>query len=197
MIFDGMMRNVKKHPSEPHYTPSAQDESIHHEEITQSPQHAQITSPEPIPQSHEQTTSQEPPIPSQSHYVITTPRRITRGTIWISQSIVPLHGADETAFPSGDVRYGEAFPTNTSLDAGQDRENIAKTSAMPHEALLRVTSLVGGEGSMQQKNQELMDICTNLQRQHSLLEEMVQNQDLKITQLKTRIKNLEDNERRK
>nr|GEV56213.1 hypothetical protein [Tanacetum cinerariifolium] len=25
----------------------------------------------------------------------------------------------ETAFPSGDVRYGEAFPTDTSLDAGQ------------------------------------------------------------------------------
>nr|GEY22398.1 retrovirus-related Pol polyprotein from transposon TNT 1-94 [Tanacetum cinerariifolium] len=53
---------------------------------------------------------------------------------------------DETAFPSGDVRYREAFPTDTSLDEGQDRENIAKTSAMPHEALPRVTSLGGGEG---------------------------------------------------
>nr|GEU82927.1 hypothetical protein [Tanacetum cinerariifolium] len=46
----------------------------------------------------------------------------------------------------GDVRYGEAFPTITGLDAGQDRENIAKTSAMPHEASTRVTSLGGGEG---------------------------------------------------
>nr|GEV30017.1 uncharacterized mitochondrial protein AtMg00810-like [Tanacetum cinerariifolium] len=45
-----------------------------------------------------------------------------------------------------DVRYGEAFPTDTSLDADQDRENIAKTSAMPHEALPRVTSLGGGKG---------------------------------------------------
>nr|GFC74396.1 hypothetical protein [Tanacetum cinerariifolium] len=56
-------------------------------------------------------------------------------------SKVPSPGADETAFPSGDV----------SLDASQDRENIVKTSAMPHEALPRVTSLGGGEGIMQQK----------------------------------------------
>nr|GEV54722.1 hypothetical protein [Tanacetum cinerariifolium] len=67
---------------------------------------------------------------------------------------------DKTAFPTRDVRYGEAFPTNTSLDAGHDRENIAKTFAMPHEALPRVTSLGSDEGSMQQKLQELMDICT-------------------------------------
>nr|GEZ23149.1 hypothetical protein [Tanacetum cinerariifolium] len=52
--------------------------------------------------------------------------------------------ADETAFQIGDVRYEEAFPTNTILDAGQDRENIAKTSSIPHEALPRVTSLGGG-----------------------------------------------------
>nr|GEW95419.1 hypothetical protein [Tanacetum cinerariifolium] len=147
MIFDGMMRNVKskgkfliylrtvelfasmlvlqgegsEHPTELHHTPSDQDEPIHHEPITQSPQHAQITSHEPIPQSHKQTTSQEPTIPSQSHSVITTPSRITRG-------------------------YEEVFPTDTSLDTSQDRENIAKTSAMPHEALPRVTSLGGGEG---------------------------------------------------
>nr|GEW85487.1 hypothetical protein [Tanacetum cinerariifolium] len=175
MIFDGMMRNVKskgkflmyprtvelfasmlvphgegsKHPSEPHNTPSNQDKPIHHEQITQSPQHAQ-------------TTSQEPTIPSQSHSVITTPRRITRWTIRISQSKIPLLGADETAFPIGDVRYGEAFPTVTRLDAGHDRKNIAKTYAMPHEASPRVTSLGGGKGSMQQKLQELMDICTSL-----------------------------------
>nr|GEV03255.1 uncharacterized mitochondrial protein AtMg00810-like [Tanacetum cinerariifolium] len=45
-------------------------------------------------------------------------------------------------------RYGEAFPNDTSLDTYQDMENIAKTSTMPHEALPRVTSLGGGEGSM-------------------------------------------------
>nr|GFA11818.1 hypothetical protein [Tanacetum cinerariifolium] len=117
-----------KHPSEPHHTSSDQDEHIHHEQISQSPQ-------------HEQTTSQEPTIPSQSHSVITTPRRITRGTIQISQSKVPSPGADESAFLIGDARYGEAFPTVTRLDARQDREKIAKTSAMPHEVSPRVTSL--------------------------------------------------------
>nr|GEW86095.1 hypothetical protein [Tanacetum cinerariifolium] len=54
---------------------------------------------------------------------------------------------DKTAFPIGDVSYGEAFPTDTGLDAGHDRENISKTSATPYEALPRVTSLGGGEGS--------------------------------------------------
>nr|GEU89247.1 hypothetical protein [Tanacetum cinerariifolium] len=86
---------------------------------------------------------------------------------------------------------------NDEEDAGQDRENIAKTSAMPHEASPRVTSLGGGEGSMQQKLQELMDICTSLQRQHLLMEERVQSQDLEITQLKTRVKTLEDNDKRR
>nr|GEW07353.1 hypothetical protein [Tanacetum cinerariifolium] len=65
----------------------------------------------------------------------------------ISQSKVPSPGADETVFPIRDVRYREAFPTDTSLDAGHDRENIAKTSAMLYEALPRVTALGGGEGS--------------------------------------------------
>nr|GEZ63106.1 hypothetical protein [Tanacetum cinerariifolium] len=65
----------------------------------------------------------------------------------ISQSKVPSPRADETAFPKGDVRYGEAFPTDTSLDASQDKENITKTYVMPHEALPRVTSLGGGKGN--------------------------------------------------
>nr|GEW08975.1 synaptobrevin, longin-like domain protein [Tanacetum cinerariifolium] len=90
------------------------------------------------------------------------PRRITRGTIRIFWSKVPSPGADEIAFPTGDVRYREAFPTVPGLDVGQDMENIAKTSAMPHEALPKATSLSGGEGSMQQKLQELMDMCTSL-----------------------------------
>ncbi|GKC33323.1 hypothetical protein Tco_1040617 [Tanacetum coccineum] len=74
-----------------------------------------------------------------------------------------LDDEDETASPTRDDRHGEAFPIATSLDAGQDRENITKTSAMPHEASPGVTSLGGGEGSMQQKLQELMDMCTHLQ----------------------------------
>ncbi|GKF94016.1 hypothetical protein Tco_0283716, partial [Tanacetum coccineum] len=60
--------------------------------------------------------------------------RLTKGTIRISQSKVPSPGADKIASPSRDDRHREAFPTATSLDAGQDKENIAKTSDMPHEA---------------------------------------------------------------
>ncbi|GKD13930.1 hypothetical protein Tco_1198337 [Tanacetum coccineum] len=125
-----------ENPTEPHHTPSAQYES--------TPQEDQTTSPEPIPQA---TT-----LPSQSHPDISTPRRLTRGAIWISQSKAPTPGADETASPTRDDRHREAFPTATSLDAGQDRENIAKTSAMPHEASPGVTSLGGGEGKSRPRN---------------------------------------------
>ncbi|GJR91623.1 hypothetical protein Tco_0215634 [Tanacetum coccineum] len=73
-------------------------------------------------QQEDQTTSLEPIqpdiiIPSPSHSDISTPRRLTRGTIQISQSKVPLPGADETASPTRDDRHREAFPTATSLDA--------------------------------------------------------------------------------
>ncbi|GKD93187.1 hypothetical protein Tco_1373024 [Tanacetum coccineum] len=138
-----------ENPTEPHYTPSAQYESTH--------QADQTTSSKPI--------QPDITIPSQSHFDISTPRRLTRGTIWISQSKVPLPGADETASPTRDDRHGEAFPTASSLDAGQDRENIAKTSVMPHKSSPRVTSLDGGEGN------------------------------LEITQLKNRVKTLEDNKK--
>ncbi|GKD25340.1 hypothetical protein Tco_1231554 [Tanacetum coccineum] len=83
-----------------------------------------------------------------------TPRKLTRGTIRISQSKVSSPGEDETASLTRDDRHGEAFPTASGLDAGQDRENSAKTSVMPHEASPGVTSLGDGEGSMQQKLQE-------------------------------------------
>ncbi|GKB67787.1 hypothetical protein Tco_0929199 [Tanacetum coccineum] len=152
-----------ENPIEHHHTPSAQYEY--------TPQEDQTTSPEPIPQA---TT-----LPSHYHPNISTPRRLTRGAIRISQSKVPTPGVDETASPTRDDRHGEAFLTATSLDARQDRENIAKTSAMPREAAPRVTSLGGGEGSMQQKLQELMDMCTNLQQQqHFLMEQRIRSQDL-------------------
>ncbi|GKC71942.1 hypothetical protein Tco_1117825 [Tanacetum coccineum] len=61
---------------------------------------------------------QETSIPSQSHTDIPTPRRLTKGTIWIAQSKVPSTGADEPASPLRDDNHEEAFPTATSLDAG-------------------------------------------------------------------------------
>nr|GEV07308.1 hypothetical protein [Tanacetum cinerariifolium] len=71
----------------------------------------------------------------------------------ISESSIRRHlklndKEDETTFPTRDVRYKEDFSTNTSLDTGQDKENIAKTSAIPHEALPRVTSLSCGAANI-------------------------------------------------
>ncbi|GKE06131.1 hypothetical protein Tco_1398149 [Tanacetum coccineum] len=153
-----------ENPTEPHHIPSAQDEP--------TPQHDQTTSQEP--------QQQETTIPSTSPSDIPIHRRLTKGTIRISQPKVPSPGADETTSSSGDDKHREAFPTATSLDAGQDRENIANTFAMPHEASPRVTSLGGGEGSIQQQLTKLMDICTSLQRQHSLMAEKIQSHDLEI-----------------
>ncbi|GJV21144.1 hypothetical protein Tco_1370164 [Tanacetum coccineum] len=99
---------------------------------------------------------------------------------------------DKPASPPRDDSHREAFPTATSLDAGQNRENIPKTFAMPHESSPRVTSLGGDEGSLQLKLNELMDFCTKLQSQHSQMAAKIQSQDLEISQLKTRIKTLED-----
>ncbi|GJT23161.1 hypothetical protein Tco_0893098 [Tanacetum coccineum] len=117
---------------------------------------------------------------------------MTKRAIRISQSKALSPVADETAPPTRGDRYGEAFPTATSLDAGQDRENIPKTSAMPHESFPRVTSLGGDEGSLKQKLKELMEFCTTLQSQQTQMAEKIQSQDLEIKQLKARIQTLED-----
>ncbi|GJW93351.1 hypothetical protein Tco_0173023 [Tanacetum coccineum] len=149
---------------------------------------------EPIPHKTTTLTSSQEPTSQQiltlSH--TPTPRRLTKRAIRIAQSKALIPGADELASPPRDDSHGEAFPTATSLVAGQDRENIPKTSAMPHESSLRVTSLGGDEGNLQLKLNELMDFCTKLQSQHSQMAAKIQSQDLEISQLKTRIKTLED-----
>nr|GEZ59909.1 hypothetical protein [Tanacetum cinerariifolium] len=94
-----------------------------------------------------------------------------------------------------DDNQGEAFPTISGLDAGHDRDNIIKTSALPYESTLRVTSLDADEGSMQQKLQELMDLCTGLQRQQTQMATKIEAQDLEISGLKARIKLLEDKDK--
>nr|GEW73152.1 hypothetical protein [Tanacetum cinerariifolium] len=93
--------------------------------------HIQLTS-EPIPQA---------PTESLTH------RKYTRKAIRIAQSKALSPAADEPASLLRDDRQGEAFPTVSSLDARQDRENIAKTSALPHESSPRVTSLDVDEGT--------------------------------------------------
>nr|GEX06464.1 hypothetical protein [Tanacetum cinerariifolium] len=94
-----------------------------------------------------------------------------------------------------DDRQGEAFLTVSSLDAGQDMKNINKTSALPHESSPRVTSFDADEGTMQQKLQELMELCTSLQRQQSQMAAKIKDQDFEISGLKARVKFLEDKDR--
>ncbi|GJT27830.1 hypothetical protein Tco_0908105 [Tanacetum coccineum] len=130
---------------EPHHTPSTQQVSPPYLTHTSSPHEIQSTPPEA------QTTLQASlphtiNIPSHTP----TPRRMTKRAIWISQSKALSSVADKTAPPTRSDRYGEAFLTATSLDAGQDRENIPKTSAMPHELFPRVTSL-GGDKDLEIK----------------------------------------------
>nr|GEV39051.1 hypothetical protein [Tanacetum cinerariifolium]GEV39846.1 hypothetical protein [Tanacetum cinerariifolium] len=129
-------------PTEPHHTPSPQE---HH-----SPQH---DSP---PLSHP-TIISEPIIQAPTDTL--TPRRLTRRAIRIAQSKAISPAADEPASLSRDDRKRKAFPTVSSLDAGQDRENIAKTSAMPHDSSPKVTSLDADEGNMQQRIHELIKLC--------------------------------------
>nr|GEW88548.1 hypothetical protein [Tanacetum cinerariifolium] len=107
-------------PTEPHHTPSPQE---HH-----SPQH------------------DSPPLSHQAPTETLAPRRFTRRAIRIALSKALSLAAKEPASLLRDDRQGEAFPTVFSLDVGQDRENIAKTSAMPHESSLRVPSLDADEG---------------------------------------------------
>nr|GEV97094.1 ribonuclease H-like domain-containing protein [Tanacetum cinerariifolium] len=119
----------------------------------------------------------------------------------VEKAVYGLHQApkawyDEPASLLRDDRQGEAFPTVSSLDAGHDKENIAKTSALPHESSQRVTSLDADEGSMQQRIHELIDLCTSLQRQQSQMAVKIKDQDLEISGLKARVKSLEEKERR-
>nr|GEV54929.1 hypothetical protein [Tanacetum cinerariifolium] len=118
-------------------------------------------------------------------------KRATR----IAQSKALPTAADEPASLLRDNSQGEAFPTVFGLDAGQDRENIIKTSAFPYESTLMVTSLDADEGSMQQKLQELIDLCTSLQRQQTQMATKINAQDLEISGLKARIKLLEDKDK--
>nr|GEY47783.1 putative ribonuclease H-like domain-containing protein [Tanacetum cinerariifolium] len=99
---------------------------------------------------------------------------------------------DEPASLLRDDRQEEAFPTVYSLDAGQDRENINKTFAVPHESSPRVTSLDADERSTQQRLKELMELCTSLQRQQTQMAAKIKDQDLEISGLKARVKFLED-----
>nr|GEX55188.1 hypothetical protein [Tanacetum cinerariifolium] len=169
-------------PTKPHHTPSPQEQHSPHHDPT-SPSHPTETT-EPIPQTPTETPTETP-----------TLMRYTRRAIRIAQPKALSPAADEHASLLSDDKQRDAFPTVSSLDAGQDRENITKTSTLPYESSPRVTSLDADEGSMQQKLQELMDLCTILQRQQTQMAAKIKDQDLEISGLKTRVKFLEDKDR--
>nr|GEZ38627.1 hypothetical protein [Tanacetum cinerariifolium] len=175
--FDG---EGSANPTEPHHTPSPQEH--HSPQYDSPPPSNQTIIFEPIPQAPTKTLTQ---------------RKYTRRAIRIAQSKALSPAADEPASLSRDDRQREAFPTVSILDAGQDKEKIAKTSALPHESSLRVPSLNADEGSMQQRIHELMDLYTSLQRQQSQMVAKIKDQDLEISGLKARVKSLEDKDRRR
>nr|GEV74105.1 ribonuclease H-like domain-containing protein [Tanacetum cinerariifolium] len=90
-----------------------------------------------------------------------TPRRYTRRAIRIAQSKALSPAADQTASLSKDDRQREAFPTVSSLGAGQDKENIAKTSTLPHESSSRVPSLGVDEGREELKAEKSTKLGSN------------------------------------
>nr|GEX72921.1 RNA-directed DNA polymerase, eukaryota, reverse transcriptase zinc-binding domain protein [Tanacetum cinerariifolium] len=123
-------------PTKPHHTTSPQEQhSPHHD--PSSPSHPTVTT---------KTISQTP---TETPTATPTLRRYTRRAIQIAQSKALSPTADESASLLRDDRQGEAFPTVSSLDARQDRENITKTSALPHESSPRVTSLDTNEGNLE------------------------------------------------
>nr|GFA92332.1 hypothetical protein [Tanacetum cinerariifolium] len=84
----------------------------------------------------------------------------------IAQSSVLPRVADEPASPLRDVSQRKACPTDSGFIADQDRATIAKSSTLPHESALRVTSPSADEGT----------------------------QEVEINRLKARVKLLEDRE---
>nr|GEW23481.1 hypothetical protein [Tanacetum cinerariifolium] len=115
---------------------------------------------------------------------IPTLRQYSRRATRIAQSKALPTAVDEPASLLRDDSQGKAFPTVTSLDVGQDKENIIKTSALPYDLTPRVTSLDADEGSMQQQLQELTDLCTCLRRQKTEMATKIEAQDLEISSMR-------------
>nr|GFC10998.1 hypothetical protein [Tanacetum cinerariifolium] len=123
-------------PTEPHHIPSPQAQ--------QSPHHDTSSS------SHPTVTTKT--IPTETPTEIPTLRQYSRRATQIAQSIALLTAVDEPASLLRDVSQGEAFPTVSDLDVGQDKKNIIKTSTFSHDSTPRVTSLDADEGNLEISN---------------------------------------------
>nr|GFB28362.1 hypothetical protein [Tanacetum cinerariifolium] len=110
-------------PTEPYHTPSPEAQQ------TSPTTHSSPSLP-PI------TTASIPTVtPSDTSYL----RKYTRRAR-IAQSLALSPIVDEPASPLGDDSQCEACPTDSGIEADQDRENIAKTSTLPHEQQLEMVS---------------------------------------------------------
>nr|GEV16021.1 hypothetical protein [Tanacetum cinerariifolium] len=124
MIFDGMVRNVNSKgegsgtPTESHHTPSPHAQQSLHHDLSSS--------------LHLSATTET--IPTTTPTEIFTLRHYSRRATRIAQSKALPTAADEPASLLRDDSQGEAFPTVSGLEAGHDRENIIKTSALPPDS---------------------------------------------------------------
>nr|GEX61936.1 hypothetical protein [Tanacetum cinerariifolium] len=138
--------------------------------------------------------------PTEPHHTPSPEAQLTSPTATSSPSLPPSlalpTAANKHASPIGDDSQGKACPTVSGLEAEYDRANITKTSTLPSDSTPRVTSLAADEGSMQQQLNELTDLYTRLQRQQTEMASKIVAQDLEISQLKARVKLLEDRDRR-
>nr|GEW01441.1 putative ribonuclease H-like domain-containing protein [Tanacetum cinerariifolium] len=82
------------------------------------------------------------------------------------------------------------IPTDTT-----PLRHYTRRARIAYDSTPRVTSLAADKGSMQQKLDELTDLCTSLQRQQSEIISKFALQELEINRLKARIKLLEDKDR--
>nr|GEW29248.1 retrovirus-related Pol polyprotein from transposon TNT 1-94 [Tanacetum cinerariifolium] len=148
-LFDSMLVHQDEGsgtPTEPHHTPSP--------EAPQSPQHDLSSS------IHPPVTTET--IPTVIHTEIPTLRQYFRRARIAQSSALPTT-ADEPASPLADDSQGEACPTVSGLEAGQDRAKIIKSSTLPHDSTPRTE-----------------------------MASKIAAQDLEITSLKARIKLLQD-----
>nr|GEZ96295.1 hypothetical protein [Tanacetum cinerariifolium] len=156
-------------PTEPHHTPSLEAQQ------TSPTTSSSLTLP-PVTTANISSVIPTAHIPTVTPSDTPHPRPYTR-RVRIAQSSAFPPVVDEPASPLRDVSQGKACSIDSGFVADHDRENIAKTSTLPSDLAPRVTSLATDEGSMQQKLDELMALCTSLQRQHS---EMVSRDDAPI-----------------
>nr|GEZ39475.1 hypothetical protein [Tanacetum cinerariifolium] len=95
---------------------------------------------------HELPSPLLPPVPTESLPTVipsdNPPLRQYTRRARIAQSSALPPVADESASPIGDDSQREAFPTNSGLEADQDRANIAKTFTLPPaKAVVRIKLL--------------------------------------------------------